>query len=83
MITEKQYNEANIIVKIYEEQLGLYNVDGSIPFSEYYNFKDWIKKSGWYEAADDAYDNYNDPDSCFRLNIKELYLEFLKDKNDN
>lgn len=37
-----------------------------------------MEDNEWYEAAEE-YDNSNEPNSCIRLTIKELYLEYLKD----
>lgn len=78
MITEGQYLIAQATVKAYEQQLGLYSVSGSLPFDEYHKFHKWMKDEGWYEAAEMEYDNYNDPNSCIRLDIKELYIEYKR-----
>lgn len=55
--------------------------NNSLPFSEYYKFHKWMKDEGWYEAAEMEYDNSNNPSSCFRLTIAELYDKF-KNKNE-
>jgi hypothetical protein len=82
MIGQGQYLLAQATVKAYEQKLGIYNVRGSLPFSEYHEFHKWIEDEGWYEAADFEYDNSNNPNTCIRLNIKELYLEYLENSND-
>ena len=78
MITKADYILAQATVKAYEEKLGLYNVSGSLPFDEYHKFHKWIEQEGWYEACDGEYDNSEDPNSCIRHNIKELYLEYKR-----
>ncbi len=78
MITEGQYLIAKATVKAYEQQLGLYNVGGSLPFDEYHKFHKWMEQEGWYEAADMEYNNSEDPNSCIRLDIKELYIEYKR-----
>jgi len=54
----------------------------SLPFDEYHEFHKWIISEGWYEVAGMEYDNFNTPNSCIRLDIKELYLEY-KQKSKN
>jgi len=78
MIGQGQYLIAQATVQAYELEMGLYNVSGSLPFSEYHEFHKWIEDEGWYEAADMEYDNSEDPNSYIRLTIKELYIEYLE-----
>lgn len=78
MVTEKEYFDAQLIVRTYEFTLGIFDLDGGIPFTEYSKFQIWMEEEGWYEAAEMEYDNSNDPNSCIRLNIKELYLAYKK-----
>ena len=74
MIEKVDYIKAQIIVKTYEEKLGLYKCSGSLPFSEYHEFHKWIEDNGWYELNEYEYGNLNEPDT--RIDIKELYLTF-------
>jgi len=74
MITKEKYNYARIIVNAYEQNLGLYDDKGSIPFSEYHEFTNWLEDEGWFEAANDEFDNKFEPNSAVRLSIKELYI---------
>lgn len=82
MISKKDYLYAKFIVNIYEEYLGIYDNEGSIPFSEFYDFNNWMEDQGWFAVSDDQYDNEFEPNSAVRLTIKELYLSYkLNHKN--
>ena len=56
-------------------------IKDSLPFNEYHKFNKWVEDNGWYEASNEEYDNLNDPNSCIRLNIKELYFEYIRRNN--
>jgi hypothetical protein len=54
------------------------HVNDSLPFDEYHKFHEWMGDKGWYEVAPGEYDNLTDPNSCIRLDIKELYIEYKR-----
>lgn len=73
-------NKDQNINRLEKSQSNIDDFVNSLPFSEYHEFHKWIKNEGWYEAIEGEYDNFKVPNSCIRLTISELYVEF---KNNN
>ena len=80
-VSHKEYVKARGVVQEYESNMFIYTDEaGSLPFKDYHDFHKWMDDEGWYEAADMEYDNSQDPNSCSRLSIKELYLLYKIEK---
>lgn len=73
-LENEQLKLAQDIVKLF----ALPDAKKELFLEEYHKFHKWMENEGWYEAADMEYDNSNDPNSCIRLNIKELYIEYKR-----